>query len=707
MGLTAQSTGKKAAEKALFIKNGNHKTIALAGNPNVGKSTLFNLLTGARQHTGNWPGKTVTGASGTISHNGNEYNFIDLPGTYSLMAHSCEEEVARDYICFENPDAVIVVCDATALERNLNLAMQCLEISSKTLICVNLMDEAEKKGIKINLKLLSQILGVPVVGISARKEKGIDRLMDELEKLLSAPENNFFEIKYNPDIEAAAKMIFKGFPETFPKDINPKWAALKILENDINLTEKITGKCGGSFYDSTAAKKASEYLESKSVPQSKISDIIVKSIILNAEAAANSVIYFKNAEYAERDKKFDSVLTGRLTGIPIMLLTLMMIFWITIYAANIPSAMLSEFLFSFENKFFNFLCYIKLPHILAEIVVFGMYRVLAWVVAVMLPPMAIFFPLFTFLEDLGYLPRIAFNLDGIFKKCGACGKQALTMCMGFGCNAAGAVGCRIIDSPRERLIAILTNTFVPCNGRFPMLISIITVFFTAYIASPLGSVAGALILTGFICLGVAVTFLVSYILAKTLLEGTPSSFTLELPPYRRPQIMKIILRSICDRIRFVLTRAAAVAAPAGAVIWFLANATVAGKPLLGILSDFLNPFASLMGLDGAILLAFLLGLPANEIVIPILIMIYTASGTLTEINNIESLRQILLSNGWNFITAVNMLIFSVIHWPCSTTLITIKKETQSIKWTILAFIVPALAGFLLCFLSNAILSLLL
>ena len=699
------STAKNSTGLFSELFNNSQPKIALAGNPNVGKSTLFNLLTGSKQHTGNWPGKTVSMAAGNCHYNKKDYVFVDLPGTYSLLTHSAEEEVAKDYICFEKPDAVIVVCDATALERNLNLALQCLEICPKTLICINLIDEAEKKGIKINLKALSKKLDSPVVAISARHKKGIDKLFSELENLLKQEKTSFFNIKYNSLLEHGANMILPDLSKALSKDINPKWAAIKILENDKNIIKNLSKNSKFPLYNPKNLEDAIKFLENNSVSQKNIADITAKSIILNAEETANLSVEFTNPKYAENDRRIDRILTGKLTGIPLMLLMLMFVFWITIYAANIPSVVLSQSFSKIESLLFNIFCFFDVPKSITNLVVFGIFRVLSWVVSVMLPPMAIFFPLFTFLEDLGYLPRISFNLDGIFKKCGACGKQALTMCMGFGCNAAGVVGCRIIDSKRERLVAILTNSFVPCNGRFPMLISIITAFFTFNLISPINSAAGAIILTVFICIGIFLTFFISLLLTKTLFKGTPASFTLELPPYRKPQLFRIIKSSVFERTRFVLLRAVAVAAPAGAVIWLLANINVGAKPLLSEISGFLDPFASLLGLDGTILLAFILGLPANEIVIPLAIMIYTSSSTLTDVTSIETLRQLLLTNGWNYITAINMLLFSIAHWPCSTTLITIKKETQSIKYTSLAFIIPTLVGFIMCFFVNVILTL--
>ncbi len=424
-------------------------------------------------------------------------------------------------------------------------------------------------------------------------------------------------------------------------------------------------------------------------------DRMVTAIVKTCEDIARETVVFEKAEYAERDRKIDKILTSKLTGIPIMLMLLFGVFWLTITGANVPSAILAKGLFSLEKPISNFFAWLSAPEWVRGLFVDGVFRTLAWVVSVMLPPMAIFFPLFTLLEDSGYLPRVAFNLDNFFRKACAHGKQALTMAMGFGCNACGVIGCRIIDSPRERLIAIITNNFVPCNGRFPTLIAIITMFF-AGAGGAFQSLLSTLILTAVIVLGVAMTLLISRLLSKTVLKGMPSAFNLELPPFRRPQVGRVIVRSILDRTLFVLGRAVAVAAPAGLVIWGLANIHAGGMSLLAYCAGFLDPFARLLGLDGYILMAFILGFPANEIVVPIIIMSYMATGTLTDLGSLSELRVLFTANGWTWLTAVCTMLFSLMHWPCGTTCLTIKKETQSMKWTLVAFAVPTAAGMAAC-----------
>ena len=709
MGLTKAATGHGAVDEGLAIEKDspNDHVIALAGNPNVGKSTVFNELTGMNQHTGNWPGKTVTNAQGKCEYNGETYILVDLPGTYSLMAHSAEEEVARDFICFGEPDAVIVVCDATCLERNLNLVIQTIEITPNVIVCVNLIDEAQRKQIEINLEKLEKQLGVPVVGTSARSGIGLDALLERTEEIVhNKNKNKIASICYPDAVEEAVSMLCPVLEEKIEKDINVRWTALKLLDEDETLVKSLSSYIGFDiFSDEDIAEgtdSAQLFLQSQQIDVDTLRDRVVSSIVLCAETIAKKCVLYKKQDYDKRDRKIDKILTNKWTGIPIMLLLLAVIFWLTITGANYPSDLLSRLLFWVQDRLTDFFHFIHAPEWLHGMLVLGVYRVLAWVVSVMLPPMMIFFPLFTLLEDLGYLPRVAFNLDKYFKKACACGKQALTMCMGFGCNAAGIVGCRIIDSPRERLIAMITNNFVPCNGRFPTLIAIISMFFIGSIAGLFQSVVSTLLLVGVIVLGILMTFLVSRLLSKTILKGVPSSFTLELPPYRKPQIGKVIVRSIFDRTLFVLGRAISVAAPAGLVIWLLANIDVGDVSLLSHCAAFFDPFGRLIGLDGVIIMAFILGFPANEIVIPIMLMAYMATGSITDFQSLSQLKEILISNGWTWVTAVCTMLFSLMHWPCSTTCLTIRKESGSWKWTVVSFLVPTVCGIILCFLfANA------
>ena len=704
MGLTKQSVGMGAVDSGLEIKKQtpDDKIIAIAGNPNVGKSTLFNNLTGMNQHTGNWPGKTVTNAQGYCKTREHSYVLVDIPGTYSLMAHSTEEEVARNFICFGGSDGVVVVCDATCLERNLNLVLQTMEISDRVLVCVNLMDEAARKNITIDLKGLSEKLGVPVAGTIARKKQSLDQLMKQLDGLVEGTQTaSPYQVEYSPIIEQAIAMAEPAVKGRVEGKVNSRWLTLKLLDSDPSLMKELREYLDEDILEvpeiSLALSQAREHLAKYGITNEILKDRIVAALVASAEKICRDTVQFHKNGYNEGDRKLDKILTSRFTGYPVMIGMLAVVFWLTITGANYPSQMLADALFRLQDQLTKAFMAVGAPPWLHGLLILGVYRVLAWVVSVMLPPMAIFFPLFTLLEDSGYLPRIAYNLDKPFKSCHACGKQALTMCMGFGCNAAGIVGCRIIDSPRERLIAMITNNFVPCNGRFPTLIAIISMFFVGVSGGAFDSMLSALLLTLFIVLGVCMTFAVSKVLSMTVLKGIPSSFTLELPPYRRPQIGKVIVRSVFHRTLFVLGRAIAVAAPAGLLIWIMANVQLDGITLLAHFSGFLDPFARLLGMDGVILMAFILGLPANEIVIPIIIMAYMAQGSLLEFDSLAQLRDLLVNNGWTWITAVSTMLFSLMHWPCTTTLLTIRKESGSLKWTAMSFLVPTVCGIVLCF----------
>ena len=589
-----------------------NRRIALVGNPNVGKSTIFNALTGLRQKTANWAGVTVSSASGAFSLKGIRFTADDLPGIYSLNVRSAEEAVTREALLTKPYDYLLFICDATCIERGLALLAQAAELIGKSqfLLCVNLCDEAERKGISIDFSGLEEELGIPVIPASARKKHGLDLLLARLSQLEDAS---------GASAEKAPKFFIPG------------------------------------------------------------------------ELAARRVRY-SNQNYRKREERLDRFLTGRITGGLTMLLLLTAVFWLTMTGANYPSALLYDWLFSFEEILSRTAETLHAPWWLSGVLIDGVYRVTAWIVSVMLPPMAIFFPLFTLLEDSGYLPRVAFNMDSAFKKCRACGKQCLTMAMGLGCNAAGVTGCRIIDSPRERLIAILTNSLVPCNGRFPLLTAMISLF----MARRAGSLFSALLLTGFILLSFGMSFFASWLLSHTVLKGVPSFFTLELPPYRRPQAGKVLVRSLLDRTLFVLGRAVTAAAPAGLLIWLLANITIGGTSLLSLLAGFLDPAGRLLGLDGVILTAFLLGFPANEIVLPIILMAYLETGTLVSMEDSASLYNLLTAHGWTVKTAVCMAVFSLFHWPCATTCLTIKKETGSLKWTAVSILLPAAAGCILC-----------
>lgn len=639
---------------------------------------------------------------GTYTHKDKNFLLVDIPGTYSLMSNSGEEEIARDYICFGNPDATIIILDATCIEKNLNLVFQTLEITNKVVVCVNLLDEAKKKGIEIDLNKLSVFLGVPVVGTIARKKKTLKKLLDTIYNVAS---NNIKctpnLVKYFPIIEDSIVMLDSEVYKLLPNEQKylSRWICIKLIDGDKSILNSIENHLSINLFTDSINNKLDEIkklLEKNDIYSDNLRDKMVSSIIFHAEDICNDIVLYKNLPNTCLDRKIDKILTSKKFGIPIMILFLGVIFWITITGANYPSQILSNFFAYIQEKLIYFFSYIHAPNWLSGILIDGMYQTVTWVISVMLPPMAIFFPLFTILEDLGYLPRIAFNLDNYFKKACTTGKQALTMCMGFGCNAAGVVGCRIIDSPRERLIAILTNSFVPCNGRFPFLITVASIFIGSIATGFGASLLSTICVLFVILLGIYLTLVISKILSKTILKGVPSSFILELPPYRKPQIGKVIVRSLLDRTLYVLGRAIAVAAPVGIIIWLFANINFGGISILTHIALFLDPFAKLMGLDGYILTAFILGLPANEIVLPIILMSYMAKGCLVNLEDTYLIGNILVENGWTILTAINVMIFTLLHFPCSTTLLTIKKETNSWKWAIISFLLPTICGIVVC-----------
>lgn len=698
MGLTRDSVGSGAWGEDLPASHETATVIALAGNPNVGKSSIFNALTGMHQHTGNWTGKTVASATGLCRCGEKEFLLVDIPGTYSLLAHSEEEAVARNFLCFGKPYAVVVVCDATALERGLGLLLQTMEVAERVVLCVNLMDEAARKHVRLDLSCMEKRLGVPVVGVSARKKRSLSALLSALDG--EFPARREPPVRYEEAVEGALSVVGEALLEMGTDARTARFLSLQLLLNDVSLVSELRARFGDGFLEDERLcerlGRVRETLAEARLSDGALADSVVSSLTRRAKQICEGAVRCEGRETDTLDRRLDRLLTGRVTAFPFMILLLLFVFWLTISGANQPSAWLSRTLLSLEAPLLRFFAYVNAPPWLSGLLVEGAYRVLAWVVSVMLPPMAIFFPLFTLLEDAGYLPRVAYNLDRPFAACRACGKQALTMCMGFGCNAAGVTGCRIIDSPRERLLAILTNSFVPCNGRFPTLTCLITVFFVGQMGGFWGSAWAAVLLLAVILLGVGATLVATRLLSATLLSGVPSFFTLELPPYRPPQVGQVIVRSVFDRTLFVLGRAAAVAAPAGLVLWVAANVTVGGESLLSHGATFLDPLGRLMGLDGVILLAFILGFPANEIVLPIALMAYTAGGTLVDVADTATIGAILVANGWTWKTATSAILFSLMHWPCSTTLLTVKKETGSLGYTALAAALPTAFGMALC-----------
>lgn len=662
----------------------SEKRVVLAGNPNVGKSTIFNALTHSREHTGNWAGKTVGNTEGIMKYKDTKHYVYDLPGIYSLLPHSEEERIARDFLIFDEYDFIIVVCDASSLLRNLNLVLQLKELNKDLVLCLNLIDEAKKKNISINKNLLEKILNIKVIETCGFEKNSLNKLKEFIYEYKGKKDNSFI-LKYSSFIEEKISYI-SSYLDKYNLSMDKRWLSLNILRRDEMVVNYINNLLN------------IDILVELDIGIYDIDEEIVECINNKASEIYNSVVSF-NKDYS-KDRVLDKIFTSKLFGIPIMLMFLGLIFLLTIKISNYPSSMLFSFFSYLENILFNNLIDLGVSRVIVDLIVNGVYKVTTWVISVMLPPMMIFFPLFTLLEDFGYLPRIAFNLDGMFSKCSSCGKQALTMAMGFGCNCVGVTGCRIIDSKRERLIAILTNVFIPCNGKFPTIIALISMFFIG-INSGLSSLflsTGILLLIVLFC--VLMTFLVSKILSMTILSGCSSSFVLELTPYRKPRIIKTIITSIFERTLFVLGRAVIVAIPCGFLIWCLANINISGINILNHLINFFNPFGKLLGLDGVIVLAFILGFPANEIIMPIMLMCYLNSGTLVEYSSLLELRTLLIDNGWNVLTAISVIILFLFHYPCSTACLTIKNETDSWYYTFLSIVIPTFIGVFLCFIIN-------
>jgi ferrous iron transport protein B len=704
-------------------REGGEFIVALAGNPNTGKSTVFNALTGLRQHTGNWPGKTVTRAEGAFEYQGQRYRLVDLPGTYSLLATSLDEEIARNFILFEQPDVTVVVVDATRLERNLNLVLQVLEITDRVVVCLNLMDEARRLGLQVDDRRLARDLGVPVVRTAARYWEGLSELMAALAGVATGRTVGRPHRLENqpPDLNRAVTKLIAPLERLFPGLPNARWVALRLLDGDERVVEAVRLRelgrpaAGASYREADRSSNSptpeDQLLGTAQTLRWETGDFrepLVAAIYADAARIASGAV--RRPEHPPRfdlDRAIDRIVTSRVLGFPLMALLFTVVFWITISGANIPSGWLSSLLLGrLYPELHEAAIRIGLPWWLSGVLIDGIYLTAGWVVSVMLPPMAIFFPLFTVLEDFGYLPRVAFNLDHLFKKAGAHGKQALSLMMGFGCNAAGVVATRVIDSPRERMIAILTNNFALCNGRWPTQILLATLFIGALVPAHWAGLISAAAVVGVAVLGVLLTLAVSWALSRTVLRGEVSTFSLELPPYRPPRVLQTLYTSLIDRTLLILWRAVIFAVPAGVVIWLIANVHFGGASVAQHLIQWLDPVGLVIGLNGVILLAYVVAIPANEIVIPTVLMLTVlatrisdvgqGAGVLFVLGEADTLA-LLRSGGWTLLTAVNLMLFSLVHNPCSTALYTIYAETGSLKWTAVAAALPLALGFMLTF----------
>lgn len=645
------------------------KRACFIGNPNVGKSSLFNFLTHKNEHTGNWTGKTVKNAYATFSYKDTLWEVVDLPGTYSLIGESKEEKIASSFVCSLDYDLAIVVLDASNLERSIVLLLEVLDVTDRVILCLNLMDEAKAQKIDIDLIKLQKRLNIPLVITKASEGVGCVRLCDEMNHFKANP--NIFKVvhegKINNYLELSKPYVSRPIFHLYQEKNHENESFSKVLR----------------FYKNYITREE-----------------LLKSYIHSSDSLLDNIVKRDKQTLKKEDVFWNKVLSHKVYSYLIMSMIFFLILWLTIFVSNIPS----DFMFSFFSNGESFLLsfFSFLPDFIIQPLILGGYRTFYWVISVMLPPLIIFFPLFSYLEDYGLFPRIAFNMDKPFKKCGSCGKQSLTMCMGLGCNAIGVTNTRIMEDKKMHILAMLTNNFMPCNGRFPAMITMLSLFFIKD-TSLFGSFLVAFGLLLIITLGIVLTFIWTKILNHFLFKKEEVMFILELPTFRRPSIWKTFFQALKEKAFPVLKRAMLVSFPLGILIYLLASWHLGNITFLLLLVDKLNNFGHLFGLDGAIILAFILGMPANEIVIPSLLLCYTKSNALVSYTSMQSLRHILVNNGWTWLTALCFLIMMLCHYPCTTTLLSIKKESKSWSYTILAFVIPTLTGLFLTLIINFVL----
>lgn len=652
--------------------------ILLCGNPNVGKSSIYNILTHSHEHTGNWTGKTVELSTKKIV--GTDYYLVDLPGIYSLSSLSEEENIAKMTMLFSDYKSIIYVVDATQIEKNLNLLFQILQINKNIILCINMIDELENKNIKLDTNILSNILGIKVIKFSTYKNIGYNELIEAIK------EDNYCEYNYyyNEEIEKHINNISSYLPVGF----NNRYMSISVLNKDEYLVKYVKERYGINLENNDVKN----YI--MNINSEEISDQISIKINTLSRIVTNEV-FKKSGENSI--SLLDKIFSNKIYSIIMMTFIMFLIFLITITLANYPSDLLGELFNKFEYFIYKLCLNFNIPKVIYEPILFGVYRVVTFIISVMFPPLVIFFIMWTYAEESGILPRIAFNFDKICSYSNCHGKQCLTMCSGFGCNACAVVGARIMDNKRDRIIAILTNSFIPCNGRFPMIIAIITMF----LVNSNNKILVSIYLCGFVILAMIISFLISFILSKTILKGYPSFFVLELPEYKKVKLSKILKTSIVYKSLSILKKAILVSIPAGLIIWLLTNININNMSVFLIISNFLDKFAKIIGLDGNILLSFILALPANEIVLPIIIMGYLGNSNISLISDYIGIKSILLNNGWTVNTAICTILFSLMHFPCGTTLSTIKSEI-GYKWAFYSFIIPLITGIVFLLIYNFI-----